>query len=82
MSSTRRELFAIQFALNPFHSQLMGRRVRCFTDTQVVVRIVLVGSIVKDLHDIALDVFLLTSQRNIQLDVNWIPREQNSQADL
>ena len=29
-----------------------------------------------------MDVFLLTSQRNIQLDVNWLPHEQNSQADL
>jgi len=34
------------------------------------------------LHDIALDVFLLTSQRNIQLDVNWLPREHNSEADI
>ena len=37
---------------------------------------------VKELHDIALDVFLLTSQPNIQLDVNWLPQEQNSQADF
>ncbi len=57
----------------------MGRRVRCFTDNQIVVRIVLVGSMVKD---IALDIFLLTSQRNIQLDVNWLPREHNSLADF
>ena len=34
------------------------------------------------LDDIALDVFLLTPQRNIQLDVNWLPREHNSQADF
>lgn len=60
----------------------MGWRVRCFTDNRIVVRIVLVGSMVKDLHDFALDVFLLASQRNIQFDVNWLPREQNSQADF
>lgn len=81
-SSTWRELFAIKFALNAFDSLLVGQRVRCFTDNQNVVRIVQVGSMVKELHDIALDVFLLTSQRNIQLDVNWLPREQNSQADF
>lgn len=81
-SSTWRKLFAIKFALNAFDSQLVGQRVRCFTDNQNVVRVVQVGSMVKELHDIALDVFLLTSQRNIQLDVNWLPREQNSQADF
>ena len=63
-------------------SQLVGQRVRCFTDNQNVVRIVQVGSMVKELHDIALDVFLLTSKRNIQLDVIWLPRKQNSQADF
>lgn len=57
----------------------MGRRVRCFTDNQIVVRIVLVGSMVKG---IALDIFLLTSQRNIQLVFNWLPREHNSLADF
>lgn len=37
---------------------------------------------VKELHDIALDIFLFTSQRRIHLDVNWLPRAQNSQADF
>ena len=81
-SSTWRELFAIKFSLNAFDGQLVGRRVRCFNDNQIIVRIAVVGSMVKDLHDIALDVFLLASQRNIQLDVNWLLREQNSQADF
>ena len=73
---------AFKFAVNAFHSQLVGRRVRCFTDNENVVKIVQVGSMVKDLHGIALNIFFLTSQRNIQLDVNWLPREQNSQADF
>ena len=81
-SSTWRELYAIKFALDAFDSQLADQRVRCFTDNQKVVRIVQVGSMVKELHDIALDVFLLTSQRHIHLDLNWLPREQNSQADF
>lgn len=73
---------AFKFAVNAFHNQLVGLRVRCFTDKENIVKIVQVGSMVKDLHDIALNVFFLTSQRNIQLDVNWLPREQNSQADF
>ena len=36
---------------------------------------------VRELQDIALNVFLFTFQHQIQLDLNWIPRDQNSQAD-
>lgn len=46
----------VKFVFNAFDSQLVSRRVRCFTDKQNVVRIVQVGSMVKDLHGIALDV--------------------------
>ena len=37
---------------------------------------------VKELQDIALDIFLSTSRSKIQLDMNWIPRDQNFQADF
>ena len=37
---------------------------------------------VKELQDIALSVFLFTSQRQIHLNVSWLPRDQNSQADF
>ena len=81
-SSTWRELFAIKFALEAFGAHLAGQRVHCNTDNQNVVRIIRVGSMVKELQDIALNVFLFNSQRRIQLDVIWLPREQNSQADF
>lgn len=81
-SSTWRELFAIKFALESFATPLASQRVRCNTDNQNVVRIIQVGSMVKELQDLALDVFLLTSQRQIQLDVSWLPRNQNIQADF
>lgn len=35
---------------------------------------------VKELQDIALNVFLFTSQHQIHLNVSWLPRDQNSQA--
>ena len=81
-SSTWRELFAIKFALEAFGAHLAGQRVRCNTDNQNVVRIIQVGSMVKELQDIALNVFLFTSHRRIQLNVIWLPRDQNSQADF
>ena len=37
---------------------------------------------VKELQDIALDIFLFTARSQIQLDMNWIPRDQNFQADF
>ena len=59
---------------------MAGQTVRCLTDNQNVVRIVQVGSRGKGLHDIALDIFVLASQRHIHLDVYWLSRERNSQA--
>ena len=72
----------MKFALEAFDSQFAGQRVRYFTDNQNVARIFQVGGIVKELHDIALGIFLLTSQRRIHLEVNWLLREKNSQADF
>ena len=77
-----KELAAIKFALAAFEAHLSGLRVRCNTDNQNVVRIIQFGSMVKESQDIALAIFLFTSRRQIQLAMNWIPRDQNSQADF
>ena len=81
-SSTWRELDAINFALEAFANHLAGQAVACNTDNQNVVRIIQAGSMVKELQDIALSIFLFTSQRQIHLNVPWLPRDQNSQADF
>ena len=81
-SSSWKKLAAIKFAFAAFEAHLSGLRVRCNTDNQNVVRIIQFGSTVKVLQDIALDIFLFTSRRQIQLAMNWIPRDQNSQADF
>ena len=81
-SSTWRELDAINFALEAFANHLAGQAVACNTDDQNVVRIIQAGSMVKELQDIALSIFLFTSQRQIHLNVSWLPRDQNSQADF
>ena len=64
-SSTWRELAAIEFALAAFEAHLSGLRVPCNTDNQNVVRIIKFGSMVKELQDIALDIFLFTSRSQI-----------------
>ena len=45
-------------------------------------RIIQVGSIVVELQDLALSVFLFTAHRQIQLNLIWLPRRQNAQADF
>ena len=81
-SSTWSELAAVKFALEAFDTHLSDNRVRWNTDNQNVVRIIQVGSMTDDLQELALDIFLFTFHRHIQLDVVWIPRDQNSKADV
>lgn len=81
ISSTWRELATVKYSLESFDSNLAGHRVRWNTDNQNVVRIVRVGSMLEELQELALDIFLFASGHNIRLDLTWIPRDQNSEAD-
>ena len=81
-SSTWRKLVAINFALEAFDKHLAGQSVASNTDNQNVVRIIQAGSMVQELQYIALNIFLFTSQRQIHLNVSWLPRNQSSQADF
>ena len=36
---------------------------------------------IDELQELALDIFLFASSHNICLDLTWIPRDQNSEAD-
>ena len=81
-SSTWRELAAIKFSIEAFRTRLSKQRVRWHTDSQNAVRIIQVGSMVRELQDLALSVFIFTAQRQIQLDLIWLPRRQNAQADF
>ena len=81
-SSTCRERVAINFALETFDNYLAGQLVSCTTDNHNVVRIIQACSMVKELQDTALNIFLVTYQRRIRLNISWLPRDQNSQADF
>lgn len=81
ISSTWRELATVKYSLEAFDSNLGGHRVRWNTDNQNVVRIVRVGSMIEELQELALDIFLFAFGHNIRLDLTWIPRDQNSEAD-
>ena len=82
LTSTWRELAAIKFSIEPFGTRLSKQRVRWHTDSKNAVQIIQVGSMVRELQDLALSVFLFTAQRQIQLDLIWLPRRQNAGADF
>ena len=61
-SSTRRELYAIEFFLQAFAPVLKGSHIKWFTDNQATARIVEVGSMKLELHRMARDIFNICIQ--------------------
>ena len=80
-SSTWRELDAVHFAIQAIREKLKGLSVRWETDNQAVPIIIRKGSNKKHLQKLAKEIYYLTRNNNIDLEINWIPREQNTVAD-
>ena len=80
-SSTYRELLAIQLAIQAFEPLLTGCKAKLLTDSQVAMKIAQVGSMKLEYHELAISIFSTCFRANIQLDLQWIPRTLNEQAD-
>ena len=80
-SSTWRELKAVDQVLRSFSQQLEGHTIKWCTDNQNVVRIVESGSRKPYLQDGALSIFEECIRYGIKLEMTWIPRSSNEQAD-
>jgi len=80
-SSTWRELKAVLLSLQAFATRLSGKVVKLCTDNKGVVSVVSKGSMVKELLDLSLDIFKFCKSKEIDLEVQWIPRDQNARAD-
>ena len=80
--STWRELENIHFSLKAFKEQLRGRFVTFFVDNEASVSIVSSGSMKQDCHALALEIAEFCARYGIFLKVNWIPRTENTEADL
>jgi len=82
LSSTHRELIAIQYSLESFGHKLCNSRVKWFTDNQATAgRIVDVGSMKLQLHTLAYRIYSYCIKNNIDLNIQWIPRSLNHRAD-
>ena len=64
--------------LELFVKQLSASRFRC----RNVATIAQVGSMIRELEDLALHIFQFSVSHQIHLDVVWIPRDQNSKVDM
>ena len=80
-SSTWRELEAINRILQAYSKTLQGETVKWLTDNQNVVRIIEHGSRKPLLQEIAVNILSVLMGRAIRLEMAWVPREENQQAD-
>ena len=81
MSSTWRELVAVERVLCSLLPFLEEENIKWFTDNTNVVSIVGKGSMKRNLQEIAIKIFEICLEYNIRLEIEWIPREMNDQAD-
>lgn len=80
-SFTWRELKTVELALTSFAPTLQGKPVAWLTDNANVVSIVHAGSKVTELHHLALRIFHVCVSFGISLEMKWIPRNLNANAD-
>lgn len=81
-SSTFREIKAISFALESYKDMLQCKNVKWFSDSQSCVKIIQSGSFKVELQELACQIYHLCAVNSISLEILWIPRLQNSQADF
>lgn len=82
LSSTARELLAVQNVLSSFGNILAGESVQVNVDNQNVTRILTVGSSKTHLQKIAVNIFEQSLKNDILIIPKWIPRKENSLADF
>ena len=80
-SSTSRELKAILLALRSFRTILSDHKVKWYSDNQGACHIFKKGSMKPDLQDLALDLYIECFRNRITVDIKWIPRIMNKEAD-
>ncbi|KAK6017829.1 hypothetical protein OSTOST_16640 [Ostertagia ostertagi] len=81
-SSTARELFGILHAIRAFSSMISGERVQIQTDSQTAQTVFYKGSTKRDLQRLALQIWETAERLRIRMEVFWIPRELNREADM
>jgi hypothetical protein len=72
---------AIEQALSSFKLQFSGKSLKWYTDNQNCLRIVQAGSMKERLQSLAYSIFSICTKHSISIDIQWIPRKENTKAD-
>jgi hypothetical protein len=80
-SSTWREMKSVQFILESFQNLLAGKLVKIYSDNLNVVQISRVGSMKYELQRMAVQMYEICIKKCISVEMEWIPRTKNVQAD-
>jgi hypothetical protein len=80
-SSTYRELKTVELFLGIHGKKFAGYAIKWYTDNQGVPYIVHKGSMKPDLNLVALEIFQACLRYDIDITVDWVPRELNQDAD-
>ena len=80
-SSAWRELDAIRFSLLSLGKQFENKCIFWYTDNFATKQITKCGINKTHIHSLALNIFTLTFNHNIHLEVFWVGREYNKEAD-
>lgn len=80
-SSTWRESETVRRLIKSNVMLLQHKKIKVFSDNKNVQSILQIGSRKKDLQKIATDINQVCEQHNIELYTEWIPRDQNQEAD-
>lgn len=80
-SSTFREVKAIRLVLESYSEEVRGKEVLHRTDNKNAETVLSVGSRNKELHQEAVAVYKLCRELNIRLSVQWVSRDENTEAD-
>ena len=80
-SSTWRESQTILLFLQIHAKKIQNSSLKWYSDNQAVPSILHKGSMKQDLNICAMGIFQLCLEFNIQLSVDWVPRENNVVAD-
>ena len=79
-SSTWRKLAAIRFSLLSLIKQFGNKCIFWYTDNFATQQIIKCGSNKVHIHSLALNIFNLTFDHNVRLEVFWVGREYNKEA--
>ena len=81
-SSTYRELLGIKLAVESFGPVSKHQEVQFCSDSQNALKILEKGSRKEYLHELAMAVFSACVKFNIKMQLHWVPRAENEQADF